>query len=185
MMTPKQLYFTLLGVIGVLTLSLGAGFVLGHQRLDSRISELEQLQADNVLANERIRQLEDLEANYEEIQPLAVKIRSILPTEKKQAEVAAQVEKVVGSAGLRLNSISFEATQGLPSDTSQTTKSPVGGTLVMPAQFNITGTYGQLQDMLRKFENQERYMRVKTLQINRSEGGELTYSVSLEVFIAS
>ncbi len=183
-MKPKKLYFVLLGLIGLLTALTFAMFIFGQQLLSKRITEIQTLSGDIQLQTEQIQSLQTQEKDFAEIAPLAEKAQSILPSQKDQAEVVAQISSIVAQSGLPLGGLAFESTQGLPSDKSQTIPGKVSGILIMPVNFETSGTYAQLQGLLQAIEKQERYMQVSTLDIKRSADSKvLVINVSLEVYL--
>lgn len=182
-MKPKQLYFVLLGLIGLITVgTLGAYYML-HGTLNAKIASLKKISGDITLENEQIDRIKKLEKDLREIEPLAEKAQAVLPQQKQQDEVVAQISTIVRNNGLSISGLTFEATKGLPDDKSQTEASSISGILLMPVHFNTVSTYQQLTDLLLSFERQQRFMRVATLDISRIEGGSITTNISLEVFL--
>lgn len=181
-MKPKQLYIILLSTIGVVTLGGLAAFVLTQKPLSLRITKLRRLSADIVLETEQISRLRSLEADYKKIEPLALKVQSVLPAQKQQGEVVAQVSTIVRNNGLSLTALTFDTTSGLPDERSQTVAGTIGGILIMPVRFETTGSYQQLAALMRSFEQQQRYMRVSILEVSRNDNGSVTANVTLEVF---
>ena len=184
-MTPKYLHYGLLGLIGITVIGTLIGFVLSQQQISKRISSLQQLSSDIVIENEQLERLRNLESDYKKYEPLATKAQTILPNQKQQSEVVAQISTIARSNGMELKGLTFDATQGLPSDRSQTQPGSIGGILVMPVRFEATGTYQQLQNLLQNFEHQLRFMRVSILEIQRDAGGSVTFNMTLEVFLKS
>lgn len=181
-MNPKNLSYILTGVIAVLVALALAGFWLGHQELDEKAEELSHRLTDSSLMNEQIQSLQNLERQYEEVKPLEEQVYQVLPTEKQQSRVSLQLNQIVNSAGLSLSGLTFESTSGQPGERSQTLSSNVPGVLVMPVRFNITSEYQDFLRLLQSIENQQRYMQVSNLSINRGDGS-LQFSVNLEVFL--
>src|SRR3990167_9503210 len=176
-MTPKYLHYGLLGLIGITVIGTLIGFVLSQQQISKRISSLQQLSSDIVIENEQLERLRNLESDYKKYEPLATKAQTILPNQKQQSEVVAQISTIARSNGMELKGLTFDATQGLPSDRSQTQPGSIGGILVMPVRFEATGTYQQLQNLLQNFEHQLRFMRVSILEIQRDAGGSVTFNM--------
>lgn len=185
-MTPKIMYYILLAIISVLIVAGAGAYYISHNRLQTKISRVEQLNADIVLAREKLRNLQNLEQLYDNIRPLEDKMARMLPEDKKQSEVAAKIYTMIDSAGLEGSGIAFESTNGVPSTQSQTSAGDVENVRVMPVNFSVEGSYTQLQAFLDKIERQERLMQVTSLSIQRSgEENELSFNIQLEVFVAS
>lgn len=185
-MTPRVVYYLLLTCIGILIIAGAGAYYLSHVRLQEKISRVEQLNADIVLSRERLDKLQELERSYDNIQPLEEKMGRMLPKDKEQSEVAAQIYAMIDSTNMQSGSITFESTDGMPDNRTQTDTSDVEGVRVMPINFSINGSYGQLQNFLKKIERQERLMQVNSLSVQRSsEEDSLLFNIQLEVFIKS
>src|SRR5688572_22020588 len=128
-MKAKQLFLV---IAGLLVLAGGGGLVgfwLGQQAVSARIAKLQKLTGDILLENDQITRLKKLEADYKRIEPLALKVASVLPNQKDQADVVAQIATIVRNNGLDLDGLTFEATKGLPDERSQTQAGPLSGIL--------------------------------------------------------
>lgn len=188
-MSPQKLFYVLLGLIAVIVLGGGAGYYYGHVWLSEKIDQLESLRAEAVVAKEEVDRLQELELVYGDIQELEEKTDRILPEEKLQSEVASQIFAMIDGAGLDGGGISFQSTSGIPDRTTQTDEGSLDEVLVMPVNFNVSGTYQELLLFLDNVERQERFMQVTSLSINRSSSddtdGQLNLSIQLEVFLKS
>lgn len=183
-MKPKQLYFGLLGLLVVLVVAIIAGFIWGQKLLDGQIRTLRKISGDISLETGQIERLQSLQADYQKVVPLAEKVQSVLPSQKEQSEVIAQVSTIVASNGLGLSGLTFDKTEGLPTEQSQTQTGKIAGILIMPVRFQSSGSYTKLQSLLQSLERQQRYMRVTTLDIKRdADNGTLTFNITLEVFL--
>ena len=183
-MSPKQLSIILSGLLSLIIIGTLTAFVLIHRTINTKIIRLQRLSGDVVLENEQINRLRNLEADYKKNEPLALKAQSVLPNQKQQSEVVAQISAIVKGNGMELSGLSFEQTKGLPDEKSQTIAGRVSGILTMPVRFDSTGSYQQLQGLLQSFERQQRYMRVSTLEIKRAESGNnIAFNMTLEVFL--
>lgn len=184
-MKPKQLTFVLFGVLGlVIVLGIG-GFVYGQKLLSTKIQQIQRISADIKLQTQELEHLAKLEKNYQQIAPLDQKAQSVLPTQKQQSDVVAQITTLIKRNGMSIDGLTFEKTSGLPSETSQTQPGKVGGILVMPVKFQATATYSQMISLLSSFEQQQRYMQVTNLDITRQEDKLLVLNISLNVFLKS
>lgn len=182
-MKPKQLYFTLLAFSIVIAAAILAMFFFGQRQIETRVTVIEKLSADVEIQENRLKELKKLEAEYQELLPLINKVKNVLPEQKQQAEIIAQIAKLATQSNLKVNDLSFQATSGLPGPITQTENVAVGGIKTMPVTFEIDGSFEQLQSLLQKFEKQERFMQVRSLSISRGEGGNLAVGVQLVVFL--
>ncbi len=182
-MKAKQLFWVVVALLVLSVVGGLGGFWLSHQMLGTRITKLQRLTGDILLENDQINRLKKLDADYRQIEPLAQKVASVLPAQKAQADVVAQIATIVRNNGLELGGLTFESTKGLPDERSQTQAGSLSGILIMPVRFQTTSSYAQLQSMLLNFEQQQRFMRVSTLEISRSDKGQLLANITLEVFL--
>ncbi len=182
-MTPKRFSLVLIGLIVAMACLVIATFGYGQKLLSQRATKLQRLSGDIQLETEQIQRLRELESSYQQVAPLANKVQTILPSQKQQAEIVALVAAIVEGSGLPLNGISFDPTQGLPSNLSQTKSGSVSGILEMPISFESTGSYNKLQTLLKSLEKQQRYIQVNTLDITRSATNVLNFNITLRVFV--
>src|SRR5687767_7719053 len=155
-MTPRTLHYTLLGLIGLIVLVTLGGFFFAQKQINTRILSLQKLSGDIAIENQQLERMRHLESDYKEYEPLATKAQSVLPDQKQQSEVVAQISTIAHSNGMELTGLTFDPTQGLPSERSQTQPGTIGGILVMPVRFEAKGSYAQLQSLLQTFERQLR-----------------------------
>jgi Tfp pilus assembly protein PilN len=182
-MKPKQLTYILGGVlIGLIVIGIG-GFVYGQQQLSIKIQKIKKISSDIKLQTQELEHLAKLEKNYQQIAPLDQKAQSVLPAQKQQSEVIAQITTLIKRNGMSIDGLTFEKTSGLPDEKSQTQPGEVGGILVMPVKFQATASYLQMIGLLTSFEQQERYMQVTNLDITRQEDKLLVLNISLNVFL--
>lgn len=184
-MTPKQFNYILWTLVGIVVGGALIGFILTQQTISQRISNLQRLSGDIEVENQQLEKLRVLEADYKKYEPLAAKAQTVLPNQKQQSEVVAQISTLARNNGMELKGLTFDATEGLPNEKSQTQPGSIGGILVMPVRFEATGSYQQLQNLLKNFEQQLRYMRVSILEIQRAQDGAITFNMTLEVFLKS
>jgi Tfp pilus assembly protein PilO len=185
-MSAKRFFYVLAGILVLMGLGITGGFYYAQRQLAANITSLNHLASEIEIENREKTRLESLQRNFRTIEPLAAKVQAILPAQKQQGEVVAQISQIVTSRGIPLTGLAFDTTKGLPNDKSQTQASKIGGIAVMPVKFQVDATSTQLQALLKALEQQERYMRVANLDITRSESnGKLTCDFTVEVFLKS
>lgn len=184
-MTPKRLFYVLLAVSSLLIIAGGAAYYMSHRQLTSKIDASNQLAAEIILERGRMEQLISLNDQYEELAELSEKTERILPDDKLQSEVTAQLFALIDQSGLKSSGINYESTSGKPGGRSQTNTSQTEDVLVMPATFQVTGSYSQLLQFLHNVERNERIMQVNSLDIGRLENEELSFRIGVEVFLQS
>lgn len=182
-MTPKKFYYASLGALVFILVGGGAAYYFATIGVNQKTSRLSQQIAVDTVAEERLSQLIALRKQYQRFQPLIPQIEAALPPAKQQSEVALQLQQLAGAAGMNLPAVSFAASNGLPTGTSQTISS--GGILALPVTFQLAGTYDQLQRFLVSLEQLGRYTSVTSLDISRADAKAKTlkFSISLNVYV--
>lgn len=181
-MKSKRFFFILAGICVVLAVGLGVSYYFETNHIKAEGTGLKRQAADATLASEELTQLNDLKRQYASIQPVLTKLNIALPSQKNQSTVILQIQQLAANAGMKLPSASFQASNGLPSPTSQTVVS--GGVLALPISFQLSGTYAQLQSFLQQLEQLSRYNDVTSLAITKSaETAALSFSITLNVYI--
>lgn len=108
-MTPKRLYFTLMGSILALIIFIGAGTYGINSLLATRSDNLVQKKAKSqALAREQLNlvQAKKEVVRYSDLQKIT---QSIVPEDKDQAEAVREIVNIAGANGVGLSSITFPA----------------------------------------------------------------------------
>lgn len=180
-MKPKKFFFALIGVCLVLVGVLASGYYFETNRIKTETQQLARQMATATASSEEVDQLSQLKRQFSQVQPVLAKLDMALPSQKNQSAVILQIQQLAASAGMQLPSASFQASNGLPSATSQTIRS--GSVLALPISFQLTGTYAQLQKFLQQAEQLGRYNDVSSLSITRGSGANLVFNIALNVYI--
>jgi Tfp pilus assembly protein PilO len=182
-MKPKQFFLVLLGVFAVLVLVAGAGYYFGLKQLQSKAATLSMGLASQAEADKRIETLGRLKRQYDrDIKPILPLLDEALPRDKKQTEILAQLQLIASQSGLQITSVSMPSPLGLPTSVSQTVKS--GTVLGLPINFQLSGTYAQLQEFTARVENLNRFTNITNLAISRPDKTKpVVYSISLIAYI--
>jgi Tfp pilus assembly protein PilO len=179
---PKQFFYVLIGVSGLLVAILGYGYYFEVNRIKTKTAALAKTAADAAVAAEHVDQLSDLKQQFRELAPVLAKLDVALPRDKNQSEVVLQIQQLAAGAGMQLPSANFQANNGLPTATSQTVKS--GDVLALPISFQLSGSYDQLQTFLQSMEKLGRYSNVASLSITKADGSKnLAFSITLNVYV--
>jgi Tfp pilus assembly protein PilO len=182
-MNPKQFFYGLIGVLGVILATGGAGYYYALQTLQASSQALAGKMATAEAANEQIDRLNSLKVRYDrDIVPILPMIDQALPRDKKQTEILAQLQNIASQVGLSISSVSMPSPIGVPTSTSQTIQT--GTVLALPISFQLTGSYAQLQTFLSRVENLNRFTNVTNLAIARPDKNKpIVYSMSLNAYI--
>ena len=163
-MTPKRLYFLLIGLIGLLFIGLIAGTYGTSGLLTAQASKLTSLKAKSMaLAQEQLG-LSKAKEEVKKYSSLEQITKAIVPEDKDQAEAVREIVNIASQTGVNLAAINFPAsTLGIStapvtsstasssassssssSSTANSAKSPLNALSQLLAVKNIPGVY-QLQ----------------------------------------
>jgi Tfp pilus assembly protein PilO len=182
-MKPKQFFYVVLGIIGVIVALGGAGYYFGLKYLNSQSQALATKLAQQKSMDDQIESLDRLQRQYKrDIEPILPLVDAALPRDKKQTEILAQLQSIAQNVGLQITSISMPSPLGLPTSVSQTIKA--GNVLALPISFQLAGSYTQLQEFTARVENLNRFTNVTNLAISRPDKNKpIVYSISLNAYI--
>jgi Tfp pilus assembly protein PilO len=180
---PKQFNLVLSGVLAIIILAGGGGYYLATKKVSGQTDKLKQRLAAASVDDDQIDQLASLRKQYQKIEPVVAKIESALPHTKDESAIAQQLGRLAAGNGMSLSSLSFPATSGLASPTSQTAKD--GDALAVPVTFQLGGSYDQMAAFLRGLEQLSRYSNVSSLNVSKVEGkaGQVTFTITLNTYL--
>lgn len=168
-MTAKKLNLVLLGFIGLIVLATAGGYYLLSTRLGSVIDQVTTKEEDILLASEEIDNLKILQGELSRIEEIKPIIDEALPKSKDASAAIAQIQTMANRNGIRIISINFEATKGLPSESSQTRPStvvPTVSTVPVTLETELI-PYESLKQFLRDLLAIRRNANVSELLITR------------------
>lgn len=182
-MRPKQFFFVLLGVTVLVVAAAGFGYYWAMKKMQANSTAYAAQLANQSAADSQIDMLEHTKYEYDnEIVPILPLMDEALPRDKKQTEILAQLQNIAASVGLNISSITMPAPQGLPTSVSQTQK--VGNVLALPINFQLSGTYDQLQTFTEKVENLNRFTNITNLGVAHTDKTRpITYSMAVDAYI--
>ncbi len=178
-MSTKRFFYILCGIMAALILIGGVAYYFANKNLASGTVELSRHLADEQLADQKISDLQDLDAQYQRLKPLLPVINEALPNQKNQSQIAIQLRNIASQSGMTLDSLTFTSSTA-PGPISQTVK--VGDVLAVPISFQLGGSYDQLQAFLNLQEHLNRYTNMTSLTISGANN-QLKFDVSLNAFV--
>lgn len=182
-MRPKLFFTIFASIVSVVILSIILLLFQKQQSVASRMDELEDAKVQVAVADQQINELHQLRRQYQQALPLSGQADKILPAAKAQSEATAVLSSITGQLGLEVNTLSFSgSTSVLPSATSLTEDAAVNGVKKMAATFSTTASYGQLQALLQRIENNQRHMQVDQINITRSDNNALNITLTVNIF---
>lgn len=179
-MTPKKVFFAMLGGIGLLILVAGIGVYLGDSYLAKQAEVISDLRADDgVLSTALInaQKTQDQLIKYGYIDLIA---QEVLPGAKNQSEVLLIINDIGSKVGIDVDNYSFAATSGNPGDLTQT--EPLEGAsevLVFPINVRFNATYPQILSWLRFAEQNQRKMQIESISISPPSEDNNKYNVTI------
>ncbi len=179
-MNAKKFFFVMSGLLAIIIVAGGAAYYYASKNLHDGTQELAQKLGDEQLADDKLAQLQDLQKQYERIQPMIPAIYAALPEQKLQSQIAVQLRSIASASGMKLDTLNFSAST-TPGPTSQTVQA--GSILAVPVTFQLSGTYDQLQQFLNRQEHLSRYSSITSLAISAGDTSSLSYDITLNVFI--
>lgn len=182
-MTPRRFFYVLAGITGLLIVAAAVGYYYAAGSVTTRAESLKQHLADVQLADQKLAALSQLNTQYQKVLPDLPAVTNALPQTKQQSQIVLQLRQLASNIGLSLPSVNFQSTSGLPGATTQTAKE--GDALSMPINFQMTGSYEQLQSFLTNVEKLNRYSNITALTINRdpSKPKSLSFNISMSVYV--
>jgi len=182
-MKPKQFFYVLIGIIAGLLAIGGVGYYFALTNVKATSDKLATQLAEQAAADEQSQYVSRIKTQYaHDIVPILPLIDDALPRSKNQTEILAQLQRIASESGLTIASISFASPIGLPTNTSQTVA--VGGVLALPINFQVQGSFAQLQTFLTKVETLNRFTNVTTLSVSRADKTKpIVYAMTVNAYV--
>ncbi|MDQ3065494.1 MAG: hypothetical protein M3Q36_04475 [bacterium] len=201
-MTPKRLYYVMLGAIALLIILSAAGTYLANKSLKAEGDKLLELKMEQAVLDKQSAALAQAKKDITEYEDLEVIAKSIVPQEKDQARTVLEIIKLAREAGISISSIDFPdsllgeaAAKGKTSksiDNNTTQLTPLDkpkGLFVM--EISVTSdadqpvTYAKMLNFLRKLESNRRTAQLVDLSIQPSETNRnlVTFSLVINSYV--
>lgn len=168
-MSPKTVFFGMIGVVIVAILLGVGGFIIGENRIAERVLEVSNLKADQEVVQQEVAVFEDAQSKVEKYSSVLEIADRVLPPSKNQAELIAELKKFANDTSIVIQQISFESgEQSKNSATSQTTSiEGLTGVLAIPTAITFEPglSYQELLNFLKKVEQNQRIMQVKNVSL--------------------
>jgi Tfp pilus assembly protein PilO len=180
-MKPKIFFSILLGLIAVI-LAAGVGaYYLAFSKLVSTSSSYSQQLSNQAESDSMLAAIRKLEFSYKNnVRPIIPLMDSALPRNKNQTELLTQIKSIASESGLSITNINFATVNGLPSNVTQTT--PNGSVLALPINFQLDGSYAQLQQFLFRAEKLKRLTNITTLSVTKNDKA-ISYAITMNAYI--
>jgi Tfp pilus assembly protein PilO len=184
-MKAKLFFFLMLGLVSLTLVGSSGLYYFMNSRLNAKIGQLSQTKEDIAVTTEEIANLESLNKRLKEIENIKPMIEAALPRGKTQSESVAQILSIARLNGVNFRTITFEATQGLPAENSQTkTSKVVPSVSTVPITLETESVrYETLKDFLRDVFAIRRNANVSSLMIIRDADNPGRVSARLTIDI--
>lgn len=197
-MTPKKVYFVMLGVCVISSIAVVGALVGSVSVLKSYSNKLVAVKLENRVLDEQQASLTSARKAIQTYQDLNNIAKAVVPQDKDQAKTVRSISSVASELGIRLSAISFPPSTLGQSSKSQTAKakvtqlSPVSGLAgVYKMQITVQSdtstpiTYQAFLDFLSKLETNRRTAQVSNITIlpDSSDRTKLTFNLVLDTYV--
>jgi Tfp pilus assembly protein PilO len=171
----QKLYLTFIVILAaVATLTLGAE-VYFFGNLSAVQANLAESNYRSEKIEDKVKNLENLEARYERIKDSSRSINQALPSEKESSQLLSDLDTLANNSGLKLTLLqasTFGKKAKKISDPAllQTVRGKYG--YEMPIEVRVEGPYPNFVAFIKTLENYQRMIRIGTVEISRSENRE-------------
>jgi Tfp pilus assembly protein PilO len=182
-MKAKTLFFVMIGLLILAVGVGGASYTFLSRQLKEKVGVIAEREVDIRITEAREENMRSLSIRLNELTPVRAAIKEILPKEKNQSVIVAQLVTIGRSNAIRFASINFKPSPSLPSPNSQLGPSSLSSrvsSVAVTLQSEAT-TYGRIKGFLADIKALQRHVSLKTLSITRGDGSELTFSADIEV----
>lgn len=209
-MSPKKVFFAMVGAV-VLSAGLATGsVVLGSSMLKKKSAELIELKLQDRLIEEQQVALVQANKDIEKYKELEAIAKTIVPQDKDQARTVREIIKLADESRIKISSITFPAStlgQKAPVAAPSTgTDAPAAPKVQTPSisqvkpvegiqglyqleviiqVSEIAPTYNQLIDFLNRLEQNRRTAQVSSITINPSSVNRnlVEFNLTMNVFV--
>lgn len=204
-MSPKRMFFVMLGLL-VLIAGLGvATLVVGNNMLQKKSQKLVSLKLENKVLEEQQVALKKAKADVAKNAELEKIAKAVVPQDKDQARAVREIVQIAQDAGIKLKSITFPSSNlgtavvVTPSGGSTTPSAPVSSPVsqakpvegisgVLGLEMSIAPddtspvSYKQFLDFLTRLENNRRTAQVTQIKID-PKGNNIMFALTINIFI--
>lgn len=194
---PKKVFYVMIGVILLVLIAGGGLFYYVDSLFAENAKELANLKADDLILEEKIRKGRAIEQQLEDIGFLIPVIEEVLPSNKEQSNLVAELTSIESQTGIELQNITFagsDLSAGADPSLTQTEALESLGTVKLLPITTATQcvSFNQLLDFLEKAEENRRKMQITSIDISRRSDpnddtcavGNLDVNLGLEVYLS-
>lgn len=188
-MTPLKMNKLLKGLIGLTIVLVAAVIFVGNNKLTGVATETARLKAEAEATKQQVATYEETKAKVESLDYVDELAAKVLPADKEQSAILAEVSEFALRSGLTISQIAFNdapASQSAPanSTTPKTKVTTPNGVQVIPVTIEFTegSQYNAVLDFLKTVEGNQRKMQVTDISITPdAEDRQLFSEVSVSM----
>lgn len=200
-MTSKRLYYILLSTVGLLAIGLVGGAYGANTVLQQQSKAVVDARSKSAALDEQQLQLTKAKASIEKYKDVSTIAKSIVPTDKDQAQTVREIVKIAEANGIKLATITFPsstlggtpgaaAAAGAAADLSQL-KAAKGISGVYTLQITVQSdakaapTYQQFTTFLSSLERNRRTALVSAiaLQPDTKNPDRVSFTLTIDEYI--
>lgn len=180
-MKPKQFFYILSGITAIVLIGSAFMFVRSAFGFRTQNQKIGQLLADIEVNQDKGEQLIGLRNDYEKrVKQHLDRINRILPAEKKQEEIIAEINELAERTGARISGLNFPA--GAEGGQAP---SRAAGTSVLLLNFAAEGSYAEIQGIMQGLEQLTRLSDVVGVTLSKGSEGNVKADFKMEFYVKS
>lgn len=172
-MTPLKMNKVLKGLISLVVVLVLVVMYLGNKKLTGIATDTTRLKAEAEAAKQQVATYEETKAKVESLDYVDELAAKVLPADKEQSAILAEVSEFALRSGLTISQITFDdaptpqATPGTSSTAPTQKVATPNGVQVIPVTIEFTpgSQYGSILDFLKTAEANQRKMQVTNISI--------------------
>lgn len=170
-MSPKQMFFIILAVLGLLLAGGGLVYHRTRGQLSQKSDSLGELKADIDAIDDSIEDVKNVLAQYDDLAFINEIASDVLPPSKVQSDLVGQLYTLANESGVLIRTLNFVSPEGTPTAEPNLTQTKplegVGGVFVLPINLSYeTGSYSNFVQFLKKIEANRRKLQISRLGVN-------------------
>lgn len=196
-MNTKKIYYGMLGLTGILLISIFVALFFSFRLLKSHSDGLVEVKLQSRLLDNQQASLTKAQKSIKEYSELNEITKAIVPQDKDQAKTVREITNIANELNIKISSISFPASNLGSATTSKKAKAtetqviPVKGIkkvyelqITLQQDKDVAISYKTFLQFLEKLESNRRTAQVKNISISPSENSDkLSFNLVLSTYI--
>lgn len=187
-MTPKKVFLAMLAALTIVVAIGGGVFYMIDGQLAAKAEEINTLKADVDILDQKIQFSQGAAQELEKYRDIESLLNDVLPPEKIQNDIVAEILDISGRNNASVNNISFPSTDTGAPDFSKSQTLPVDGVpgvLAVEIRLELEANFTNTLSLLDDFEKNQRKIQVASVNITPilNEDGSPTGNFSLNISI--